>query len=63
LDQEEECDDENTEDGDGCDSLCVIEKGFECPSSGKCTNICGDGIIVLGETCDPGENDVCTFMC
>ena len=29
----EQCDDNNTIGGDGCDSLCVVETGFACTSS------------------------------
>lgn len=35
----EECDDGNNDDGDGCDSECIIE-------------YCGDGIVNNGEECD-----------
>lgn len=28
--EDEECDDGNLENNDGCDSLCSIEKGFDC---------------------------------
>ncbi len=49
----EECDDGNTEDGDGCSSTCVHEE-------------CGDGDIDLGETCDDDNhspNDGCSKTC
>ena len=50
----EQCDDNNTVGGDGCDSLCRVEKGWGCKSSNTqgtgiggvdtCTPVCGDGI-------------------
>ena len=39
----EECDDSNTDDGDGCDSSCIVE-----------TLYCGNGIVDAGEACDDG---------
>lgn len=43
----EECDDFNKKDGDGCSSLCKIEKGWSC-SGRYCQKLingfCGDGI-------------------
>ena len=30
IEASEECDDGNTTDGDGCDSTCVAETGWEC---------------------------------
>lgn len=44
----EECDDGNTEDGDGCSAGCVVE-------------VCGDGIVNNGEPCDGGLG--CTDTC
>ena len=41
----EECDDNNTKDGDGCSSKCKVETGYNC-SHGVCTEICGDGIKI-----------------
>jgi cysteine-rich repeat protein len=40
----EECDDGNTDDGDGCSSNCEIE----IPD-------CGNGVLEFGEECDDGE--------
>jgi cysteine-rich repeat protein len=58
----EECDDGDTESGDGCDESCQVEEGWECsdtatqdpwPLSGPnpnpwkfCHEVCGDGITV-----------------
>lgn len=41
----EECDDGNTDPGDGCDALCKIE------------SLCGDGNVTAGEECDDGNLD------
>ena len=63
----EACDDGNRTSGDGCDSSCQIETGFDClgePST--CSEICGDGLIVGGETCDDGgttSGDGCDSSC
>jgi len=38
----EGCDDNNTDDGDGCSALCKLEE----PA------VCGDGIVQVGEDCD-----------
>lgn len=31
----EECDDSNTNNGDGCSAVCTAESGFECPEEGE----------------------------
>ena len=50
---DEECDDNNTVDGDGCSSTCVLENP-----------ICGDGIISGTESCDDsGESATCDADC
>ncbi len=43
---DEECDDGNTQNGDGCTAQCLLERGF-----------CGDGVIerALDEQCDVGQ--------
>lgn len=59
----EECEDGNTDDGDGCSSRCELESGF--------VNACGDGVIVAvaGERCDDGDDnsdsepDACRTSC
>ena len=53
----EECDDGNTDDGDGCSSTCTNEGGF-----------CGDDVTQpsLGEECDDGntdDEDGCSSLC
>jgi cysteine-rich repeat protein len=53
----EQCDDGNTVDGDGCDSLCRDE-GTD--------PICGDGFVEGDEECDDGNNvngDGCSAEC
>lgn len=58
LDQEEECEDGNTQDGDDCSAECLFESGR-----------CGDGIVqrALGEQCDGSaqtpEGAICTPRC
>ncbi len=51
----EACDDGNPTDGDGCSSTCAIEAGYTCPTPGSpCQPVCGDGITVSTDVCDPG---------
>ncbi len=53
LDDGEECDDGNSEDGDGCDSNCRIEPGWHCEGEPSvCEYTCGDGIKQEWEECD-----------
>ncbi|MFH1426080.1 MAG: DUF4215 domain-containing protein [Candidatus Kerfeldbacteria bacterium] len=44
LEDGEECDDGNTNDGDGCSALCLLPE-------------CGNGIVEEGEDCDDGNTD------
>ena len=37
-----ECDDGNTNDGDGCSSTCKLESGYECTAQRGGPNICKD---------------------
>jgi cysteine-rich repeat protein len=43
-----ECDDGNLDNGDGCNSECKVEQGFNCVTLGNltdyCFEICGDGL-------------------
>lgn len=62
LNKGEECDDENSEDRDGCSSICEVELGYECVWSvtkSICTvkEYCGDGICNNQETCSSCAND------
>ena len=74
----EQCDDNNTKGGDGCDALCQIELGWRCLSSvpfgsglgglDTCTPTCGDGRRVAwgGEGCDDNNTvngDGCSATC
>ena len=34
-----ECDDHNTEDGDGCSSTCEVEYGYKCEDGTKCVEV------------------------
>jgi uncharacterized repeat protein (TIGR01451 family) len=57
LDPGEECDDGNTQNGDGCSSQCEIEGA---PPA------CGDGHLDPGEQCDDGntqDGDGCSSQC
>lgn len=47
IDVDEQCDDGNTDDGDGCDSKCK----FEIPE------LCGNNIVDPGELCDDDNNE------
>ena len=53
----EQCDDGNTENGDGCSSTGQFEDGFACGDTAPsvCEPVYGDGQIVAGETCDTGD--------
>ncbi len=61
LQAEEECDDGNTNNEDGCSSVCMIEAlADETPP------VCGDGKLQEGEECDDGNlfaNDGCSGTC
>jgi cysteine-rich repeat protein len=63
----EQCDDGGNTGGDGCDSFCNEESGFDCTGSPSiCTTTCGDGLIAGTEQCDDGGNagaDGCDSSC
>ncbi len=63
----EECDDGGIGDGDGCDSFCDKEPGFDCTGTPSvCTTTCGDGIAAGTEQCDDGglsDGDGCDSFC
>ncbi len=68
IDGNEECDDGNTNDGDGCSSKGSIEPGYICPTPSKrcIAATCGDGIVAYGEMCDDGnstDGDGCSARC
>lgn len=60
----EECDDDNEDNSDGCDSDCAVEEGWECTDTAfetsSCDEICGDGKVVGSEVCDDGDTDPLT---
>jgi cysteine-rich repeat protein len=59
----EDCDDENEEDGDGCDGACAFESGWSCSTDEptECEPRCGDGRLVGAELeaggCDDANGD------
>ncbi len=56
----EECDDGNNVPGDGCNGICKIEDGFECPDEGQpCVSVwaCGNSVVEPNEICDDGNDD------
>jgi len=73
------CDDNNTLNGDGCDSSCNVEDGWTCTNVtlalSDCNITCGDNKIrqsnnlptgVANETCDDGnhlDHDGCNSFC
>ena len=67
VDSGEGCDDNNSTNGDGCSSVCIVETGYSCsgaPSS--CSPICGDGLIKGSEGCDDDgttSGDGCSSSC
>jgi len=69
LEASEQCDDGNTVNGDGCNSLCQIEANYDCPTPGQpCidTAVCGNGILTPDEACDDGNmvsGDGCSGDC
>ncbi len=49
----EACDDDNSDDGDGCSSACEVESGWSCQGApSTCSTTCGDGIMTGAESCD-----------
>ena len=75
----EQCDDNSTLGGDGCDPFCVVEPGWTCESTNAfgalggldvCAPTCGDGIRMTGrlmrEACDDNNTisgDGCSGAC
>ena len=65
------CDDGNFESGDGCSSICHVERGWSCTAGttttrSVCTEICGDGVDLLYYPCDDGNlksGDGCSSTC
>ena len=65
--EDETCDDGNRTPGDGCDSSCQTETGYDCTGEPSvCEEVCGDGLIVGAETCDDSgtaPGDGCSDTC
>jgi len=65
----EECDDGNTDNGDGCSSTCHVEPGYKCYKDKQksiCRSFCGDGMKSSDEECDDGNfvgGDGCSPTC
>ncbi len=72
----ETCDDGNTDNGDGCSSVCSVEGGGGNGGGGAAAPDpvvppppaaqCGNGIVEAGEACDDGNNiddDACSNAC
>jgi len=58
----EECDDGNTQNGDGCSVACIRE----IPTVVASKSLCGNGIVEQGEECDDGnprDLDGCSASC
>src|SRR5690606_4693628 len=68
TDLEEECDDGNSQSGDGCSADCKVEPGWtgEKPGVRSKATACGDGIVAGDEQCDDGntlDGDGCSASC
>ena len=66
--EDEECDDGNTNNHDGCSSVCLIESGWECtgePSTCTPEPSCGDYICNGAENCSTCAADcgACPPVC
>ncbi|CAI2384176.1 unnamed protein product [Moneuplotes crassus] len=67
------CDDNNNNDGDGCNSTCAVETYWTCTSgssttASSCSDICGDGRSMdpVSGYCDDGNtssSDGCSSAC
>lgn len=61
----EQCDDDGTATGDGCNATCQRETGWTCNNAMPtvCTPVCGDGVDIDGagnrEVCDDGNSLAC----
>lgn len=66
-DSSEECDDENTDYGDGCSDECRVEPGYSCAGEPSvCTLTCGNGVVDGSDACDDGgvqDGDGCSSVC
>lgn len=69
IERSEQCDDGNTDSGDGCSRICQIEANWDCPTEGEaCTylGVCGNGILTTNKVCDDSNtesDDGCSGDC
>jgi cysteine-rich repeat protein len=65
--QGEQCDDGDTNSGDGCSATCTEEAGFDCDGvPSVCVSTCGDNEVASDEQCDDGNTvsgDGCDEFC
>jgi cysteine-rich repeat protein len=67
----EECEDGNSDSGDGCTADCRVETGWSCDGTDAygqtvCKSRCGDGLLAGNEGCDDGGRrggDGCSASC
>jgi cysteine-rich repeat protein len=59
VEGDEACDDDDTDNDDGCSSTCTVESGWRCNEDepSVCTRLCGDGVKDNGEDCDDGARE------
>ena len=65
------CDDNNSNNDDGCNEICEVEEGWTCVNDAVltydvCTEICGDGLDFFNYPCDDGNlipGDGCDATC
>ena len=64
VEADEECDDSNTNNNDGCSSVCRIEPGYTCHGT-SCTLslVCGNAVVQTDEECDNGDEPGCNSDC
>ncbi len=63
VETNESCDDGNTLDGDGCNSICMIEVGEPCTTSTSCASgLCEVNICVCAQDVDCAVGQVCNTM-
>ena len=62
-----ECDDSNSDSGDGCSNQCIVEPNYICSQEPSVCTLCGDGVInSVNEACDDSNNidgDGCSSKC
>jgi len=65
LESDESCDDGDLNDGDGCNSNCRLESGYQCSSTepSVCNTSCGDMIQAGDEECDNYGSEGCDDTC